>query len=227
MPSSGITAWSLTALQVMTAAAQEIGVIGAGEELSADDASDCLLRLNMFLKALQIEGLSFGEATTTATITANVASVALAAGVRYVNGVRVVVSATNERPLGYWNRAQYYSIPNRTASGSPTVYYIEKGVSANTLYVWPVPTANTTVKLDYSRIIETVTATTETLDVPQEWQGMLIKGLAVEISNVFGAVRVDPITLQKVASEAQFLKTKLLDNDRPDAYVFEPYDGYC
>lgn len=226
MPTSGVTTWSLTALQICTYAAQELGVLSSGEELTADEQADMMVRLTAMLKSWSVKANLFREATTTATITADTASVALPQGVREINAVRLVISADNERPLGYWNRGQYYAIPNRAASGDPTVYHVEEGIGALTLYVWPVPTANKTVKIDYSRSAEIVTDGAQTLDIAQEWQEAVYKNLAVRCANMFGTARLDPATLQKLAAEASDLYTQLLDADRPDVYVFEPYDGY-
>lgn len=226
MPTSGVTAWSMTALQICTAAAQEIGVLGAGEALSANEISDCLVRLNSLLKTWSTKGNLFREATGTVTIPADEASGTLPAGIRDISQARLVVSATYERPLQAWNRAQYFQIPNRAASGDPTAYYFSKGVGVPTLYVWPVPTEETTVKIDYARTAETVTAGSETIDIPQEWNEAVIKNLAVRISNMFGATRADPAAIQKVMAEARELETQFYDHDRPDSYVFEPYGGH-
>lgn len=221
MPTSGITNWSLTVLQICTNAAEELGVLGQGRSLTNYELARCIDRLNGMIKSWSVKSNLFRETTGTITIPAGTAAGTLPQGIRDVSGARVVVSATNERPLSPWNRAQYYAFPNRSASGSPSVYYFEKGVPLNTLYVWPVPTVDTDVKIDYSRTAETVTAGTETLDFPQEWQEALFTNLAVRIGPIFGAPRVDPITFGEVKERASALYQQMLDADRPDSYYFE------
>lgn len=225
MSTSGVTTWELTVLQVATMAMQEIGMCSSGEAPSADELTDIIPRLNGVLKSMSVRANLFREATTDAVVTGATGEKELPQSVRDVSAVRLVVSATYERPLAPWNRAQYYAIPNRAAVGSPNAYYIEKGIGGLTLYIWPVPADDVSLKVDHSRTAETVTAGSETLDIPQEWQQLIVKKLAVEIANLF-ITAIDPIKLQKVAAEANELERQMLDADRPDSYTFEPAGYY-
>lgn len=222
MTTSGITAWELTARDHITAALRDARIIASGSEPDAEELDDCLLRLNGLLKSWSTKANLFRETETTATITAGDPTVTLPADVRDVSGVRMVVSATSERPLAPWTRSQYLQLPNKASVGNPTIYYLTRGVGAPELSVWPVPSSNVTLKLDYSRVAETVTDATETLDIPQEWQEAVWKNLAVECAELFGAQLSDRYIMRAMELYQQFL-----DSDRPDFYTFEPYDGYC
>jgi hypothetical protein len=115
-------------------------------------------------------------------------------------------------------------IPNRaqTTNGGPSVYYLEKGVSGLTIHVWPVPSADIDLEIDYNRIADTVTDPSETLDLPEEWQEAVIMGLASRMASMFGVTRTDPATVQRIDQKAAILYQRLLDRDRPDSYYFEP-----
>lgn len=217
MTTSGVTTWSLTARDIVRAAMQELAVLAGGEEPSASELSDATLRLNGMLKSWAVKGGNlFRETQATVTIPANTASVALPAGIRSVSSARVVVSATQERPLGVFNRSQYLILPNKAAVGQPSIFYVADGGDIATLHIWPVPTATTTVILDHARVAETVTDASQTLDIPSEWQEAAYTNLAIRIAPMFGAT-----PSQELYTRAQMLEAQLLDSDRPDSYYFE------
>ncbi len=230
MPTSGITTWSLTAQQICTAAAEELGILPLGEVLEADEigtaSSGMIMRLNAMLKTWSIKANLFREATGEVEVPAGEGTGTLPQGIRDVSAVRLVLSDTNERPLAEWPRGNYLTIPNKTTEGDPTAYYLSQGIGGLTVSLWPVPTTDKVLKIDYSRSAEIITSASQTVDIVQEYQEAVYKGLAVRCANMFGAARLDAITLQKVAAEAAELERIMLDADRPNAYIFEPYDGY-
>lgn len=227
MTTSGTTTWSMTARDLVKQAMIEIGALSVGEEPEADEMADSIVRLNAMLKSWSTEGgFGFLEATGTVTIPANTSSGVLAAGIRNIGSARVVVSATNHRAMQAFNRSQYQSLPNKAATGSPTIYYLADNGDTTTMHVWPVPTAITTISIDYGRVIETVTDASETLDLPQEWQEAVYLGLASRIAGMFGASRVDPAMVGDVKERGERLYNRLLDAERPDSYSFEPYGTY-
>lgn len=221
MTTSGVTAWSLTARDLVTAGLRDARILGSGEEPTADEMADCLIRLNGLLKSWSTRGNLFREATGEVEVVGGSASGILSEGIRDISSVRHVISATNERQLTPWNRAQYLSLPNKAAVGNPSIYYLSQQGEADILYLWPVPAADITLKIDYSRTVETVTDPGETLDIPQEWQTAVWKNLAVECQDLFGAT-LTPIYIAK----AEALYQQFLDSDRPDSYVFESYSDY-
>lgn len=224
MPTSGITSWPLTGRDIITQALVELGAISSGETPTGEETADALMRLNAMLKSWAGEGNLFREETGTLVIPGGTGAGTLPAGVRDVSSVRHVISPTYQRQLGEWNRGQYYSMPNRaqTTSSGPTVYYIGKTVSGVTINVWPVPSSDITLELDYYRAAETVTDPSETVDIPEEWQEAAILGLASRCASMFGVTRADPNTVARVDGKAQQLYQRLLDRDRPDSYFFEP-----
>ena len=227
MPTSGVTSWSLTAGECIAQALVELGAIASGEAPDATEESDAMVRLNAMLKSWGGEANLFREATGTLVITGGTGAGTLPPGVRRINSVRHVVSATNYRPLLEWNRDQYYSIPNRAAVGNPTAYYTRLTPTGTEIHIWPVPAANVTLHLDYGRVPETVTDTEETLDIPEEWQEAVILGLASRCASMFGTTRLDPNTVARIDQRAAMLYERLLDRDRPGSYFFEPWSEYC
>lgn len=225
MPTSGESDWSLSAGDVVTQAMIELGVLSSGEEPSDSEMHDGILRLNGMLRHWSGEANLWRESTATVIIPVGDGAVTLPGSVRNVNSVRSVPSVGTPRPLAVWNRDQFYSLPNRSQNGAPVACYIQQGIDGDQLTVWPVPAADITLHLDYSRTAETITAPNETMDMPQEWQEAVIYGLASRVANMFGATRLDPGAVQRVDGRGQALYQQLLDRDRPDSYYFETIDN--
>src|SRR3712207_1356320 len=113
MPTSGVTAWSLTAREHVTTALQDARVISLGEEPAAEELAACLRRFNGMLKSWARASSLWLEQTVEVTITGGDGSLALDAGIKDVISARVSVSATHERPLARWERDEYYILSNK------------------------------------------------------------------------------------------------------------------
>lgn len=222
MATSGITDWPLTAEEIITQAMVELGAISSGETPTGEEMNDGQLRFNSMMKSWAGEGNLFRERTGTITIPAGTGAGTLPAGIRDVSSVRHVLSTTNYRQLAEWNRGEFYQLPNRIASGNPTAYYVHKTATGLAINIWPVPSTDQTLELDYSTAAETITDPSETVDVPQEWQEAMILGLASRCASMFGTVSTDPNIVARIDAKATALYRQLLDRDRPDSYYFEP-----
>lgn len=219
MATSGVTAWSMTALDHVVAALEDARIIGSGVTPSAEEMETGIRCLNGLLKSWSIKGNLFRNAEIEVETEAAEPLITLPDDVRDVAQVRHVHSATNERLLFPWTRAQYFSMPNRTTSGNPSIYYLDRQRDAAVLYLWPVPATAQTLKIDYSRIAQTITDANEALDIPQEWHETVWKNLAVECAESFGAT-LSP----RYMAKAEQLYQQFLDSDRPDSYFFEAAD---
>jgi hypothetical protein len=131
-----------------------------------------------------------------------------------------VVTGNNEIQMQQWGNGEYRQIPNKAQPGRPIAFYLDKQRDAVNLYVWPVPAVDTTIKIDYSRVIEDVTTVTETLDIPQQWIETTYVNLAARCINLFGATRLDPNTAAEVKQRAAEMEGDLLDMDRPASIMF-------
>lgn len=217
MTTSGVTDWELTALDIVTKAMGELSILDPSADPEGDEAAQCMDRLNGLLKSWAMQGVSlYRETTDTITTTPATASVTLADDVRSISTVRLVVSATNERRIWPVGRTEYFSIPNKTAAGSPTMFYLDRQRGAAVLYLWPVSATAVDLVIDYDRLPETVTELTETLDIRQELHEAVWTNLALRISGLFG-VAIPP----ELAMRAARLEMQMFDAERPDSYRFE------
>lgn len=214
MPTSGTTAFSMTAGDIVAAAMEEIGT-GIAVTPTANEMTSCIRQLNGLLKSWQTQGLTWKQETISVTTTPATATIALPAYVREVNGGRYVLSATNERQMIRWERDEYNILPNKAAIGTSTCYYVDKGDTGITLYIWPVPSSAATLKLDIDRALDTVTADTETVDIPEELSEALWTNLALRCWTIFFVGNPPP---EELVARAGFLYRQALDSYRPAIY---------
>jgi len=217
MTTSGTTVFSNTARDFIKQALLENAIIQLGEDPDPDEVDACLFRFNAMLKSWSARGLSWKQETITQAGVAATASITLPAYVREVNGCRYVDSATNERQMSRWERDEYYSYPNKASAGTPTIYYVDRNSADTVLYVWPVPSATFSLKLDIDRIIETITDAGETLDIPEEWTECVMANLALRCCNLFGEQPAD-----ELVARARGLEMEMFDAWRPASYFMGP-----
>lgn len=218
MSVSGTTALTMTARDMITNAMIELGVLSSGEEPTADELADGLVRLNSQLKSWQLQGVNlWREDDRSITITANTATVTLPTDVRQVFSARFI--GDYERLLHRWEREDYFSLPVKTSSGDPTIFYVSRDRDGLTAYFWPVPTADSTVKIECERIVDTVTDATQDVDVPQHAFEACWTALAVRLIPMFNAsgTAISPVTASMVTQRAEMLFSALQDDDRPES----------
>lgn len=226
MPTSGTTTSTLTAQQIANYAAEELGVISPDEQLTGEEMTLAVSRLNWMLKSWQAKGVNLWRETSgTVTFPADTATVSLSPFVIDVSEARLVQSSTFERPLTRWERGGYEAFPNKTQPGWPTGFYLNKQRAAVTMTLWPVPVEEATVLYSYSRVIEDVTDPTQEIDVPQMWLETVWMCLAARITGIFGVNSIDPNTAADVKGRAAELEQELLNNDRPSSIFMGPVYG--
>lgn len=222
MPVSGDATYSMTALDMVTNAMLKLGLLSSGEAPSGAELEDGITALNLMLKAWQVRGCDlWREDDRSVTIAANTTPTALSADIRQVYGARFV-SGTYERELGQWERSQYLSLPVKSATGDPSVFYVSRQRDASNLYVWPVPTTNSTLKIDCERIVDTVEAGTDELDIPQHAFSAVAWNLAAEIIPLFNSA-ISPAAAAYVTQKAAQESALLMDDDRPESITIGSY----
>ncbi len=223
MATSGVTTFNLTALEVVQQATLVNGYRDPDEALSAADAETARIHLNLMLKSWQADGCNlWREYEDTASFISGDYNETLDPRVIDVMEARVVLSATNERPLKRWEWGQYVGLPNKTQSGDPVIYVIRKERAATKMIIWPVPTETRTVNYTAARVAEDVSVLTNDIDVPQEWLECVIYGLAARLCEPLGVTVANTNTVARVQQRADDLYARMRDMDRPSSITFEP-----
>lgn len=212
--------FTMTTGEVVTKALNDLGVYSPGESPTADDMVTGIQALNLMLKTWGGDGITcWTDIDGTATITGTDPDVVLSPRPLSVTEARVVISSTNERPLSEWENAEYARLPNKSAVGVPTIYSLRFTPTAVTMRVWPVPSTDMTVKYGYARTIGDVSATTDPIDVPQEWLETVCMCLADRLAPIYGVDQTNPQTAARVNAVAAALYAKLSDFSRPECYT--------
>lgn len=174
------TAWTLAAADVCTDALEHLGVIGAGEAASGDDMQLALRALDAVLKELPLAGYTWPKLSGETSLAW--ASGQIPLPVDYF-GAPVVWRLADGRkvPLTQIPHARWAQMIDRTATGTPTHFYISPDQA---LVLWPAPAADPAVTLQYQRIVSDADGAA-TPDVPQYMLNALGYGVANELTLKF------------------------------------------
>jgi hypothetical protein len=216
--------WTQTAGQICHSAAFELGAVGMDDTLGDAEMQEMLKRLNSMLAKWSNEMNMWRETIETFPILAGIGTVALPAYVQTVRAARYVESSSYLRPLASWNRDQWQMLPNPVSVGPPTIFYHETGLDGSILNIWPIPSSNQSLEVDYNRAFYFVESPDQELDIPPEWHEAVLYGLASRSAGIFGATAINPSAVGRCDQQARASYQELLDSDRPDSYVFE-YDS--
>ena len=137
-----------------------------------------------------------------------------------VHQVRYRKDGDIDRVLEKLHRADYFALPQKSTSSTPTSYYYDTQLSYGTLYLWPA--ADTTagrIKLTYQRALEDMDAATDNPDFPQEWLLALVYNLAVLLAPIYGKDAKIQTSLGILADQA-YRRAKSFDiDDGPSFWV--------
>lgn len=145
---------------------------------------------------------------------------------REIYNVRLRNSEGTERRLTELSRSDYYSLAQKTMTGSPTQYYVDTQLDHKVLILYPVPIdISESIRYTYTRALDDVTQLTQTVNFPQEWQLALVFNLAVLLSHQFGRKEAigsvnDPKSIAAIA-DSEFIKAAAY-SDPNTAIQFNP-----
>lgn len=115
-------------------------------------------------------------------------------------------------PLTRLSRSEYANIPDKTSTGKPNQYFVDKGLSPSiTVYPAPDKSSEYTVYLNVLSRMDDADAATNTLEMPFRFYPCLAAGLAYYI-----AMKRAPNRLQLLKSvyEEEFERAATEDRDR-------------
>lgn len=224
MATSGAIGGLLTVRDIVRTSLQLIGACPNGGDPDADDAALAMLQLNFMLKSMQADGCNLWRRTEeTVTFPPNTKVMTLDPRCIDVMEARLQLNTTFERSLGRWEWGEYVTMPNKVASGDPTIFVLDKQRTEVTMTVWPVPYVERDINYTYARVIDDVTDLDEDVDLPQEWTEAVYYCLADRLLDPFSVSTSQPGVAQRVAARASMLYGKMLDLDRPASVFMKPW----
>lgn len=220
--------WATTRDEIISDALINVGALSPGESATGGVRDHAARALDALAKALDAEGaflwrttrLTFATVASTASYTLNATAFDVDEPVSYLSG-------TTRVPLVPMSSDDYRVLPDRTVSGTPSRYYIEKalttGRTAMTMYLYPVPdtTADTVEYRAQIRAKDFNTGATNP-DFPSNWAKCLKYGLTVELAPAYQQLEL----MAAFSALYQAEKALQLGNDNEkQGVVFVPWGG--
>ena len=207
MTTSGSTNFELDVSDYIEEAFERCGL----EMRTGYDLRTAKRSLNLLFADWANRGLNqWTIAQRTQTVTANDADYDLGADVIDVLSM-VVRRSTTDFSMSRISRDEYLSIPNKTTTGRPTQFFIDRQITPK-IKIWPTPENSTDVlHFDCLTRIEDADTFTNTVEVPFRFYPCLAAGLAYYI-----AIKKAPdrIQLLKAIYDEEFDRAQAEDRDR-------------
>lgn len=229
MATSGTYAYNITAGNLITDALRTLGVLEEGGTASATQLSDCLPSLEMYVKSLSKYGLNLwtiNSASESETLVASTSTYTTDYPALKILEIIHRDTDGNDTPLTPNSREEWWRIGDKTTTGTPTQFFFDPNnasSTAGTIYLWPVPdttVAGDTIRIVYQFYVQDITATTNTIDVPQEWLETIKYGLAVRLAPMYGYPTQERTLLLREYN--QMLKDNLDWDREQESIYFQP-----
>ena len=214
MATSGTTSFNITIDETIEEAYERCGVrTNSGHDIKSARRSLNLLfsewgnrGINLWKVKSQTETLVNGQATYT---TPNDCSDVL----------EMVVTTTGgtQQSLTKISRSEYIAIPNKSDSGTPSQYYVNRQIAPTiTLYLAPDTSAVTNVFYYYIARIEDAGAYSNTTDMPYRFYPCMVSGLAFYLSQKIAPDRIQAL---KLLYEDELKRALEEDGQRTSVYI--------
>jgi hypothetical protein len=193
-----------TGQELTAEALEEIGVLGAGQTSSAEDADAALRRLNRLIDALGLDRLFLHEVRRVQhTLSASTASYTIGTGgtintprPTWIDRARLVIDTAatpqTEMPVEVFSPQRWQEIPQKSQTNTyiQGIHYRHDFTAAElgTIDVWPVPTLGTTALVLYmpgTAVTAFANLATE-YSLPQGYADALIYNLAKRLAPLMG-----------------------------------------
>lgn len=207
MATSGEYQNQLTRNQLVESILRKLAALSEGQTPSAQNYTDTQIALNMKLGEYKALGMPLW-ARTTHTWTPTTGSYSIGEGqtldvVYPVKMLQAYRTETNTKIDMDLIPFEEYNILPASTSGSPIKLSYQPNINSGTIYLWPQPSSSNTatITIVYQRPIQYFTASTETLDMPEEWYNALVFGTAVDLSPEWTIPLQDRQWLEKQADK--------------------------
>lgn len=189
----------------------KLGIIGRGETAVSADGDLVFEAIDLRLKEIHRLGIFWRNTTrNTLSFTASAATASATADVLFPISMTVRDQSRDE-PLEIISLRQYAQIDDKTETGVP-----EKVVhnGSSSFVLWPVPTADTTIKLLYQSFADDTAASTAP-DVEVSMLRWLKDIIAYDIADHFGVPEQKMARLERESLRAE-QNIRMLNTERVD-----------
>lgn len=184
-----------TALDIVSDALRELGVLAAGEVATAEEAASGLAALNRLVDQWAAERLAiYEQERTTFTVAAYAAYYLVGTGqtvnvarpmyLDHVNYYDSSVSPTTEIALERMTLDGWAANPQKAlTANAPTNWYYEPDYPYGRLIFWPIPTTSTLYGVVYHpKAVSEYASLGTAVALPPGYRRMMVKNLALEMA---------------------------------------------
>ena len=211
---SGTNTFSLDVDEIVETALDPLG----GEHQSGISAAKARRILNLLLIQMQNKEIPLSKIDfITQAITAADAEYTLDAAVKDILECTISVDSVDQT-ITRMTLRDYHQLPNKTQTGRPNSYIVERGKDDITVTFWPVPdTAETyTAKFMVAKLVEDITASYQKIDISTRYLPLITKWLSYELAISKPGIPADKILLLKAERDEVMPDTFLEDRERID-----------
>lgn len=176
--------WTRTREQLRDMILRKLGVIGAGDTATAEDAAITYEAIDARLKELHKLGIlwfNVSGAQTSVSLAAGVATATISATDYLFPVTLMLVVGTQQYPVTLIGHREYQAITDKATTGEPSKAFI----NGSTVYLWPVPQSAYTAKLTYQAIAAD-TESNAAADVPVSMIRAFATVVAADLVDDFG-----------------------------------------
>jgi len=182
MATSGTRTFTLYVNEIIEEAYSRIG----GETITGKESSSGRRSLNLMLKEWSNRSIQLWSVSeSTQTLTSGTANYTLNSYT--IDVEEAVISITNadntrtDYEMERISRDDYLRIPDKSNSGRPSQYFVDKQLTP-VIFLYPTPDSADTFRYKERKALEDITAATESVDIPNRFLPCAISGLAYYLS---------------------------------------------
>ena len=214
MATSGTTSFNITIDETIEEAYERCGV----RTNSGHDIKSARRSLNLLFSEWGNRGINLWKVKSrTETLVNGQATYTTPSDCSDVLEMVVTTTGGTQQSLTKISRSEYIAIPNKSDSGTPSQYYVNRQIAPTiTLYLAPDTSAVTNVFYYYIARIEDAGAYTNTGDMPYRFYPCMVSGLAFYLSQ---KVAPDRIQALKLLYEDELKRALEEDGQRTSVYI--------
>lgn len=114
---------------------------------------------------------------------------------------------SNDIPVDVISHEDYHDEVNKSSAGTLTELYYKPTLTSGRLFVWQIPGIDEPIGLTVAKPLLDVNETSETLEVPIEWEETVVYNLAARLSPAWG--HLDAVKTQELLGQAVRMETEL------------------
>ena len=214
MASSGTTSFNITIDEVINEAYERCGVrVNSGNDIKSARRS-----LNLLFSEWGNRGINLWKVKSkTETLVNCSVTYTTPSDCNDVLEAVVTLSGGNQQTLTKISRSEYIAIPNKTQTGTPSQYYVDRQITPTiSLYLAPDTSAVTNIFYYYLARIEDVGAYTNSSDMPFRFFPCMVSGLAFYLSQKIAPERIQAM---KLLYEDELKRALEEDGQRTSVYI--------